>query len=66
MERRTQVNCGNSGVALPDARLVALQFSGSGLDKLLELGRRGWPVTLSGLKAPLETGRALPCFDSAR
>jgi uncharacterized protein YndB with AHSA1/START domain len=32
-------------------------------DKLVEGGRRGWPVILSGLKSLLETGRPLPAFD---
>lgn len=32
-------------------------------DKLLEGGRRGWPVILSGLKSLLETGKPLPKFD---
>jgi uncharacterized protein YndB with AHSA1/START domain len=35
-------------------------------DKLLEGGRRGWPVILSGLKSLLETGRPLPKFDMAK
>lgn len=32
-------------------------------DKMLEGGRRGWPVILSSLKSLLETGRALPQFN---
>jgi uncharacterized protein YndB with AHSA1/START domain len=32
-------------------------------EKMLEGGRRGWPVILSGLKSLLETGRALPAFN---
>jgi uncharacterized protein YndB with AHSA1/START domain len=32
-------------------------------EKLLEGGRKGWPVILSGLKSLLETGHALPKFD---
>ncbi|HVB56774.1 MAG TPA: SRPBCC family protein [Candidatus Acidoferrales bacterium] len=31
-------------------------------ESLLEGGRRGWPVILSGLKSLLETGHALPPF----
>jgi uncharacterized protein YndB with AHSA1/START domain len=31
--------------------------------RLLEGGRRGWPVILCNLKTLLETGRALPKFD---
>jgi len=31
-------------------------------EKLLEGGRRGWPVILSGLKTLLETGQPLPKF----
>ena len=34
-------------------------------EKLLEGGRRGWPVILSGLKSLLETGKALPAWDWA-
>ena len=29
-------------------------------EKLLEGGRKGWPIILSGLKSLLETGRGLP------
>ena len=32
-------------------------------EKLLEDGRRGWPIILSGLKTFLETGKTLPEFD---
>ena len=32
-------------------------------EKLLEGGRRGWPIILSGLKSLLETGRAMPPFN---
>ena len=32
-------------------------------EKMLEGGRRGWPVILCGLKSLLETGKALPAFD---
>jgi uncharacterized protein YndB with AHSA1/START domain len=32
-------------------------------DRLLEGGRRGWPVILCSLKTLLETGKALPKFD---
>jgi hypothetical protein len=32
-------------------------------EKLLEGGRRGWPVILSGLKSLLEPGKPLPKFD---
>jgi hypothetical protein len=32
-------------------------------DKLLEGGRRSWPIILSGLKTLFETGRPLPKFD---
>jgi len=32
-------------------------------DKILEGGRRGWPVILSSLKSFLETGHPLPDFD---
>ena len=34
-------------------------------DKLLEGGRRGWPVILSGLKSLLETGRPLPKLEAS-
>lgn len=33
-------------------------------EKLLEGGRRGWPIILSGLKTLLETGRPLPKLDA--
>lgn len=32
-------------------------------DKMLEGGRRGWPVILNNFKALLETGSAMPEFD---
>jgi len=32
-------------------------------DKVLEGGRRGWPVILNNLKTLLETGSPLPAFD---
>jgi uncharacterized protein YndB with AHSA1/START domain len=32
-------------------------------ERLLEGGRRGWPVILCGLKTLVETGRPLPPFD---
>ena len=32
-------------------------------DKMLEGGRRGWPIILSSLKSLLETGGPLPAFD---
>jgi uncharacterized protein YndB with AHSA1/START domain len=32
-------------------------------DKMLEGGRRGWPVILNNLKTLLETGQAMPPFD---
>ncbi len=32
-------------------------------DKMLEGGRRGWPLILSSLKSLLETGQPLPKFD---
>jgi len=32
-------------------------------DRLLEGGRRGWPVILSNLKSLLETGEPMPDFD---
>ena len=45
-------------------RLTMTESHREGIDeKLLEGGRRGWPIILSGLKSLLETGRALPKFD---
>jgi uncharacterized protein YndB with AHSA1/START domain len=45
-------------------RLTMTESHPEGVDeRLLEGGRRGWPVTLSSLKSSLETGRALPNFD---
>ena len=32
-------------------------------EKMLEGGRRGWPVILNNLKTLLETGRPMPAFD---
>jgi uncharacterized protein YndB with AHSA1/START domain len=32
-------------------------------DKMLEGGRRGWPVILNNLKTLLETGQPMPAFD---
>jgi uncharacterized protein YndB with AHSA1/START domain len=64
---------------LPDA-LVTFQIDGLGdvvrltmteshqipmTDKMLEGGRRGWPIILSGLKSLLETGRPLPAFNTS-
>jgi uncharacterized protein YndB with AHSA1/START domain len=48
-------------------RLTMTQSHREAIDEeLLEGGRKGWPIILSGLKTLLETGRPLPEFDPAR
>jgi uncharacterized protein YndB with AHSA1/START domain len=48
-------------------RLTMMQSHREAIDeKLLEGGRKGWPIILCGLKTLLETGHPLPEFDPAR
>jgi uncharacterized protein YndB with AHSA1/START domain len=48
-------------------RLTMTQSHREPIDgKLLEGGRRGWPIILSGLKSLLETGHRLPEFDPSK
>lgn len=48
----------------PVVRLTMTEAHQIELDeKILEGGRRGWPVILNNLKTLLETGKPLPAFD---
>jgi hypothetical protein len=43
---------------------IRVKRAGCSIDKkLLEGGRCGWPIILTGLKTFLETGKTLPEFD---
>jgi uncharacterized protein YndB with AHSA1/START domain len=45
-------------------RLTMSESHREGIDeKLLEGGRRGWPIILCGIKTLLETGKPMPAFD---
>ena len=47
-------------------RFTVKEFHSEGLSKkYIEGGRRGWPITLSGLKTLLETGHPMPRFELA-
>jgi hypothetical protein len=58
---------GNRKSLIDLARLITTQSYREAIDeKLLNGGRRGWPIILSGLKTLLEPGHLLPQLDPAR